>query len=165
LSILTLQDEFGIGISLYFRQLAVLFGVVLLCALISLGAVTSNLSFNKNSSLRFYLKGSVVGADRSDLSFMKQGLTDIIITILLSVFAVLSTWIETRAIETIDTSQLTAQDYAVCVQNPPISISDPDDYYKHFKQFGDVVFVTIAKNNGPLLKSITLKKEAEVKRE
>lgn len=41
-----------------------------------------------------------------------------------------------------------------CLQD----VYDPDDYQKFFSQFGEVVFVTIAKNNGDLLRAITAKK-------
>ena len=40
-------------------------------------------------------------------------------------------------------------------------MSDPDLYMRHFRQFGDVVLVTIVKNNGDLLKLISQKKVCE----
>ena len=46
---------------------------------------------------------------------------------------------------------LRAEDYAVMVENPPSDGSDPDEWKKHFEQFGEVAYVTVAKADGPLV--------------
>lgn len=87
-------DEFGIGISLYFKTLKVLFVVLLSCALINLVAVYENKKFNLNANeaealnaltgnqynlkaTATYLLGSVYGAERNDLKLAKQVAADI----------------------------------------------------------------------------------------
>jgi uncharacterized membrane protein YbjE (DUF340 family) len=82
-------DEFGIGISLYFKTLKVLFVVLLLCALINLVSIYENEKFNLNrdeaellnastndkyhlKATATYLLGSVYGAERGDLKLYKQ---------------------------------------------------------------------------------------------
>jgi hypothetical protein len=42
-------------------------------------------------------------------------------------------------------------DYSVQVHNPPSDASDPDEWFDFFKQFGKVCYVTVAKNDGPLV--------------
>lgn len=114
-------DEFGIGIALYFRQLIFLFIMLSACALVSLSTIRNNLDFNgDDNDIPFYLKGSALGASRADLSFKNQGLTDVIVCALLVVFAIVAKVAEDRAIEVIDVSQQTAQDYSVCITNPPV---------------------------------------------
>ena len=87
-------DEFGIGISLYFKTLRVLFVVLLACALINLVAIYENKEFNLSEdeaealnaitggqydlkATATYLLGSVYGADRKDLKLAKQVAADI----------------------------------------------------------------------------------------
>jgi len=88
-------DEFGIGVSLYFRTLKSMFIVLLFCALINLVAIYENMSFNLDQSdVDFYnalvpnnnfglvptpdfLLGSVYGAQRNNLYFAKQCAADL----------------------------------------------------------------------------------------
>lgn len=42
------------------------------------------------------------------------------------------------------------------VENPGAENSDPDDWAEFFGQFGHVTFVTVAKDNGPLLKACVI---------
>lgn len=81
-------DEFGIGISLYFKTVKALFIVLLCCSLICLVAMYENFKFNNridgntpsytgNRTVDPWLGGSAFGATRDDLKFDKQGASDI----------------------------------------------------------------------------------------
>ena len=54
--------------------------------------------------------------------------------------------------EELDESVQTAQDYAIMVDDPYPDDYDPDAWQAFFSQFGWVTFVTIAFDNGELLK-------------
>jgi hypothetical protein len=43
-------------------------------------------------------------------------------------------------------------DYTVCIHRPPKQITDPNVYHDLFKEYGEIVFVTICLDNGALLK-------------
>ena len=146
-------DEFGIGVSLYFRQCGILGVVIALCAFVNYNTLSQNSYFNPEGT-DITLQGSVLGAGPDDLSFRNQGTADILTCAILAVFVLLLHRIEEKNIEDIDLSQQTPQDYSLRVSMLPHHVSDPDMYHKFFSKWGDVVFVTVAKNNGPLLKAI-----------
>lgn len=50
---------------------------------------------------------------------------------------------------------------SVVVTDPLRSVKDPDTYRQYFSRFGEVVAVTIALNNGPLMKLMAAKFKAE----
>jgi hypothetical protein len=66
-----------------------------------------------------------------------------------------------RVVTKIDISQQTTQDYSVIINNPPHNCTDPEEYRKFFSRYGDVVFVTIALNNGDLLTTLAERKAAQ----
>ena len=72
--------------------------------------------------------GSVYGVIRSDLKFYRQGMSDIVVTIILVIVALTGYQFERIAVRRIDEQQLTTKDYAVVVRNPPEHITDPDVY-------------------------------------
>ena len=139
-------DEFGTGVSLYFKSLKTLAVVFLLCAFISLVAVYENMEhqYGKEASLDevdvplfdnstrqdletpVRMLGSVYGVIRSDLKFNKQGMTDIAVTIVLVLVAFFGYQFERLAVRRIDEQQLTTKDYTVVVRNPPPHVTDPD---------------------------------------
>jgi hypothetical protein len=61
----------------------------------------------------------------------------------------------------LDESVQTAQDYAICVDDPGEDDLNPDEWQEFFQQFGHVTFVTIALNNGELLKLMVEKRAYE----
>lgn len=63
---------------------------------------------------------------RSDLKFYKQGMSDIVVTIILVIVALTGYQFERVAVRRIDEQQLTTKDYSVVVRNPPEHITDPD---------------------------------------
>ena len=156
-------DEFGIGISLYFRQLILLFFIILVCACVNLHTITTNKDIinSRMKDTPGTLLGSVYGATREDLSFSRQGLSDIITMAILIVFILCLKKFEEKNVEDIDLSQQTTQDYAIRVTNLPDKLNDPDEYRDFFKKWGDVVFVSLAPDNGELLKSLADMRELE----
>jgi len=165
-------NEFGIGISLYFKTMKTLFVVVLICSLISLIAIDENAKSNPDENIPSgcatddgciqdtpsFLIGSVYGATRESLKIAKQGAADITVCVFLTIFALAASFLEGDAIETADAAQQTIQDYSVVIKNPPGEVFDPQVYYDKFKRFGDIVFVTVAKRNGALLQALANKK-------
>jgi hypothetical protein len=153
-------NEFGIGISLYFKTLKALFIVLLICALISLVSIGHNSDFNPDDTPTMLI-GSALGATRDALKMSNQGASDIACCIVIVIFAVIARYIEKESVEAIDVSQQTAQDYSVCITNPPENALTPDEYYNFFAQFGEVVLITVAIDNGELIKKIADRKVSE----
>lgn len=172
-------DEFGIGISLYFKTVKVLFVLFTFMALICLISMYENKKSNPTADdVDFYkllgmtidetpvqLIGSVYGATRDSLKSEKQGAADIVCIVIMLLFLFAAPWLEHRAVERIDVAQQTTQDYSVCVMNPPETVTDTKAYQKHFSRFGEVVLVTIVKNNGALITELALKKALKSKLE
>ena len=65
------MNEFGIGVSLYFKTLKLLFIVMFLCAFISLAAIQRNTKHTPDDA-GDYLIGSAYGATRDDLKFIPR---------------------------------------------------------------------------------------------
>lgn len=153
-------SEFGIGIGLYFQTVKALCVVLLICSVFSLIALTYNSKFNPDDTL-FQLEGSVYGATRADLKLNHQGLSDIMVCIVICAFTILSHSMEKKIVTKIDISQQTTQDYSVICTNPPLNCLDMDVYYKFFSEFGEVVLLSLATSNGELLKALADRKAVE----
>ncbi|CAM9237274.1 unnamed protein product, partial [Ectocarpus fasciculatus] len=157
-------DEFGAGVSLYFKSLKVLAAIFLVRLFACLVCYCESQYHVLQSCFIFLFRttvGSVYGVIRSDLKFYKQGMSDIVVTIILVIVALTGYQFERVAVRRIDEQQLTTKDYSVVVRNPPEHITDPDVYHRHFSQFGEVVFVTIVKNNGELVRKIGMLKDTQ----
>ncbi|CBJ28310.1 conserved unknown protein [Ectocarpus siliculosus] len=102
---------------------------------------------------------------RDDLSLYRNGVPDLIVTLMLVLFAMASRKAESVAVESIDTAQQTPQDYSVCIHSPPRApgLSDPDTYYEKFRVHGEIAFITICLRNGTLLKTVAKKRVLEHK--
>jgi hypothetical protein len=154
--------EFGVGISLYFKTLKLLFVVLAICAAIMSVPIRANKKFNPPDGLtKSSLLGSTLGATPESLSYAGQGTPDIVITFIFLIIALSSGYLQSYFVGKVDKDNLTTSDYSVQVDNPPYTISDPDEYYRHFSAFGDVVLVTIAMNNGDLISTMAEKKVYE----
>mmetsp|Transcript_22556 Transcript_22556/g.32971 ORF Transcript_22556/g.32971 Transcript_22556/m.32971 type:complete len:978 (-) Transcript_22556:237-3170(-) len=170
-------DEFGVGVSLYFRTLKAFCIVFLICGCVSLLAVDANRvnqvqkshsgpaeepncdgTYSPDVETPMRMTGSVYGVTREDLKFNRQGVADIVTCVLTTLVALVANYIEKSEVEKIDEAQQTTSDYSVVVENPPTTRSEPRDYYEFFSQFGQVVLVTVAKKNGQLLRAIARKK-------
>jgi len=155
-------DEFGIGISLYFRQLLLLFVVLFLCSLANINSLLSNSLFSPTNGRFSLIYGSVYGAERNDLSLRSQGINDLMTCTILFLFTLLLKRFERKNVELIDTSQQTPKDYTVRVRNLPKSVTT-EMLHNHFIKYGDIVFVSTALGNGELLKILRKSREINFK--
>jgi len=156
-------DEFGLGISLYFRQSVVMSGLFFLCGLASVPSIWHNTTYGNNAGTDFFALSSAAGAERKNLSFEFTAMTDFAVVILLVLFALVSRHVSGTIYARVEEVQQTAQDYSVCVLNPPPDLLDPNVYHAFFSNYGDVCGVTIAMNNGGLLTAVAAKKEIETR--
>lgn len=178
-------DEFGIGVSLYFRQLAFLSLVFLGAGMIYIPTMWHNYRHVNLPGTPVLLLGSSLGAERGDLSWMFHGVVDLAVCAFLLCFAVASKKVEDAAAAAIDNAQQTTQDYAVEVLNAPRqskvraasvcfggddrpmqtdaiptpTTQDPEAFASYFRRWGDVVFVTVALDNGRLLRLLRRRRE------
>ncbi|CAM9142103.1 unnamed protein product [Hapterophycus canaliculatus] len=158
------MDEFGIGVGLYYRQL-LFFGIVIMfCAVVYIPSMVHNAGFN-SSDTPIILTGTAHNASREDLSLNYNGVPDLIVTLMLVLFALAARKAEKVAVESIDTAQQTPQDYTVCIHSPPRApgLSDPDTYHEKFRCHGEIAFITICLQNGTLLKTVAKKRVIEHK--
>ena len=119
--------EFGVGVSLYFKTLKVFVVTFLVCALVSLIAIQANLSNNPDNT-ETRLQGSAYGTTRADLKMGTQGISDVVVTLILMLICIAAGYAQQYGVEKIDKDHLTPSDYSVMVSNPPPTISDPDQY-------------------------------------
>lgn len=145
---------------MYFRQLLLLFFVVGICACVNLSTISKNSEYNPEGTFGTLI-GSVYGLTREQLKYSNQGQADIITCVILGTFVFALKYFESKNIEQIDLAQQTPQDYAVRVTRVPKHVKNPDAYYGFFKKWGDVVFVSVALNNGPLLKKMADSREMD----
>ena len=162
-------DSFGVGISLYFRQLLALFAVAALCALILLTSglynantcdsdkITSD-EVDKGGRDLDYRQGgtstgSAAGCLRTDLSGARNVAPDIAVCVIMLVAALIADKMRSRAKSHVDENAQTASDYTIVIRNPPRHIIDPENYRSFFEEHVNdaVVCVTIAKDNGLLM--------------
>ena len=166
-------DSFGVGISLYFRQLLALFAVAALCALILLTSGLYNAStcdsdeiedesidkggrdlvYTQTASGMYMAKGSAAGCLRTDLSGARNVAPDIAVCVIMLLAALIADKMRSRAKSHVDENAQTASDYTIVIRNPPRHIIDPENYRSFFEEHVNdaVVCVTIAKDNGLLM--------------
>lgn len=71
------------------------------------------------------------------------------------------TWLsmyQTKRVEIIDVGEQTAQDYSIVVHDPNPDAVDPEEWRQFFTRFGHVTYVTVALNNGELLRHLAVKR-------
>ena len=71
--------------------------------------------------------------------------------VVLTIFLFIAANLETKSIEHTELNIQTTSDYAVVMLNPPVDVTDPEEYHKYFAQFGDVVYISVTLRNGALL--------------
>ena len=162
-------DSFGLGVSLYFRQLAWIFCVVFVCAMILCPSTTHNASachhgddvttkpaYANTGLARGTASGCVVG----DLSVGLNVAPDVVVVVVILLAALTSTFLQSTFSKRIEGNLQTPSDYSVVVANPPAHVLDPDRYRDFFaKIFGDdVVCVTVSKDNGRVLQLLARRK-------
>jgi len=152
-------DSFGIGVSLYFRQLLAMTFIVGICAAILTPSVNHNRRNCDHDAVRGPFRntglsrGSAAGCFADDLSVGQNVGPDIAVCVIILVAAILADYIRSVSTKRIDDNQQTPSDYTVMIRNPPSHIVDPDKYRDFFKnQFDDdIVLVTMSKDNGELM--------------
>uniref|UniRef100_A0A7S1FN12 CSC1/OSCA1-like cytosolic domain-containing protein n=1 Tax=Corethron hystrix TaxID=216773 RepID=A0A7S1FN12_9STRA len=157
-------DEFGVGVSLYFRQLILLFCVLFLCSLANINSIQSNSLFNppKADGKISFLYGSVLGASRNDLSLRRQGSSDLFTCAILLLFTLMLNRFEKKNVEEIDVSQQTPKDYTVRIKNLPRCVTTKM-LHDQFNKYGDIVLISIAVGNGDLLTTLRNLREINFK--
>eukprot|EP00611_Tribonema_gayanum_P002873 TRINITY_DN121_c1_g1_i4.p1 TRINITY_DN121_c1_g1~~TRINITY_DN121_c1_g1_i4.p1 ORF type:complete len:1018 (-),score=374.78 TRINITY_DN121_c1_g1_i4:750-3803(-) len=154
-------DEFGVGLSLYFKQLLLVALILAACVLIYSPTIWWNVTFvnedNEQPHPDFLLRGTSVGADQASLSMKYNAAPDFAVVLLLVACLGVAKKMQDKAAEAIDEAQQTPQDYTVCIEHPPPHVIDPDVYYEHFKKYGDIVFITVCLDNGALMEKVTRK--------
>jgi hypothetical protein len=167
------MKEFGIGISTFFlieHGYAILLTLGFFVVIPSISYFGRSAYSNSQPGTVFYLKGSGVCTDRSEVTVWHpisgQNITEIkthcnltklqayLNMSAISFFAVAMVFFwryVTKQIEVIDEGAQTAQDYSIIVQDPDADAHNPDEWEQFFSQFGEVASVTVALGNGQLL--------------
>uniref|UniRef100_A0A7S3K5C6 WW domain-containing protein n=1 Tax=Aureoumbra lagunensis TaxID=44058 RepID=A0A7S3K5C6_9STRA len=158
------MDTFGLGISLYFRQLLFFVVVSLTAAIILIAATSHNADVcrhsgtGKNEKNKGLVIGSAAGCFPKDLRVGDNVVPDLLVCLCILIVTLLANRLEALVETRIDLSQQTPSDYSVQVLNPPEYVDNPDSYYEFFSDFfqngqnrEDVVAVTMSKDNGALI--------------
>jgi hypothetical protein len=109
------------------------------------------------------VKGSAAGIDATYK--FEAVIPDCVACLMMVIFCLSFRYYRKKMVTAIDLQQQTAQDYSVRVHNPPRDADNADEWHEFFKQFGDVVNITICKNNGSLLRALAEAKLVEQKLE
>merc|ERR1711871_775833 len=120
--------DFGVGISLYFKNLLfmayMLFGASLL-------ALPISITYNQSSNLAWQLQGSYVDSENLSIG---AGITDLGICALLTLFLVLADEKEKKLIAKIDAGVQTPADYTLVLKNaPPLNEVSLGEWRKYFE--------------------------------
>jgi len=169
--------EFGLGVAMYFATLQLLCVTFFCCAMMQ----TQAISYYKSpaySDGQEGVPGMLVGSaictrtqmvcldfecnyvDSKNLCHMGQvqAWMDLSMTILLFILIAIVSVIMNQLSAKLDESIQTAQDYSILVDDPGPEDTDPQLWADFFGQFGHVTFVTIALDNGPLLKAMAARR-------
>ena len=90
---------------------------------------------------------------------LEQGYADLVIAAAFLLFNIYMGFKHAKITTKADEAEQTAQDYAIMVNDPNPDATDPDEWHKFFKQFGHVSYVTVAINNGKLLRLLSRRKQ------
>jgi len=171
--------EFGLGVAMYFQTLQLLCVTFFLCGMFQTQAISyyksdkyshRQVAEADGTPVPGMLRGSAVctvqetvclNEDCTDIGQRnlcmmgaRQAFFDITMTIaLLVLFSAVAT-VQNQVSAALDESIQTAQDYSIIVDDPGPNDGDPEVWRKFFGQFGHPTFITIAKDNGPLLRAI-----------
>ncbi|KAJ1451729.1 hypothetical protein M885DRAFT_529166 [Pelagophyceae sp. CCMP2097] len=152
-------DSFGVGVSMYFRQLVYLFATILTCALVLLVSQVYNARRCTHDALKpaydnaGLVFGSAAGCYPRDLSVSHNLIPDIIVCGIIVAFMLAANSLQATFEARIDDARQTPSDYSIVVSNPPEHVLDPEAYRSFFagEWQDDVVAVTLSKNNGEVL--------------
>jgi len=123
--------DYGVGISLYFKNLVFLCYMLFGAFLITIPIIISN-AMNQSSSLDFQLRGSYVSSE--SLNIM-AGVTDIVVCALLALVLTLADEKEKQIIAKIDAGVQTPADYTLVLKGaPPVSEVSIGEWRKYFEE-------------------------------
>lgn len=162
--------DFGLGVAMYFQTLQLLACAFMVCGILQANTIQFYKSQNYSDGqpgVPFMLKGSAVCTrhamvcldkdcteiGKSNLCQMSQTQAnlDIANTLMFFIMFAIVGMVQNHVSARLDEAMQTASDYSVIVEDPEDNDTDPEEWRKFFSQFGHVTFVTVAKNNGPLL--------------
>ena len=172
--------HFGIGIGIYFSQLVVLAIVSFICGMIMLtGAYEyqktdfgdphkpvpfSAVCYETNVTATIGCDGNDDGNSSCIITYrpncdLQLGtvIADYFMCIIFVIVFFASKFVEQRIEEKLDETVQTSQDYSVEVLDPNDDADDPDEWYRFFKQFGTVRYITIIRRNS-MLTDLIMKK-------
>jgi len=172
--------DFGLGIAMYFQTLQILCVTCFLCGLFQIQAINyySSPKYSAGQPLvKGMLKGSAICTEQhwvctnGNCSHTRiantchmgeaQAKLDLTMSVFLFIGVGVLAIMQNKVSAELDESVQTAQDYAISVDDPGEEDLDPDEWREFFQQFGHVTFVTIAINNGDLLKLLVEKRILE----
>ena len=165
-------DSFGLGVSLYFRQVAWIWCLVVVCALVLSPATAHNAgvceshdtgdgsSRNHKYENSGLAGGSAAGCVRDDLAISWNVAPDLAVCLIILVGALTANMLNDVYTRRTEENLQTPSDYSLIIHNPPAHVVDPDAYREFFsKTWGDdIVAVTITKDNGGLLQLLATRK-------
>eukprot|EP00614_Pseudopedinella_elastica_P017373 CAMPEP_0172652536 /NCGR_PEP_ID=MMETSP1068-20121228/243367_1 /TAXON_ID=35684 /ORGANISM="Pseudopedinella elastica, Strain CCMP716" /LENGTH=475 /DNA_ID=CAMNT_0013466947 /DNA_START=68 /DNA_END=1492 /DNA_ORIENTATION=- len=166
--------EFGLGVAMYFQTLQLLTVTFFVCGLFNCQAInyySSQKYSDGQPGVPGLLKGSAIctrqdivcldrecndiGVKNLCLAGATQAWFDLSMTLCLLGLMAVVTLVQDNVSAALDESIQTAQDYSVIIDDPGPEDSDPQEWFDFVAQFGHATFVTVAKNNGPLLKALS----------
>jgi hypothetical protein len=169
--------DFGLGVAMYFQTLQILCATCFLCGLFMIQAITFYKSEKYSAGqpeVKGMLKGSAICTEKhwvctngnctetriANMCHMgeMQAKLDLSMSIFLFVGLGMLAYLQNKVSADLDESVQTAQDYAIVVDDPGPDDMNPDEWQEFFQQFGHVTFVTIALDNGELLKLLVEKR-------
>jgi len=83
-----------------------------------------------------------------------QAYYDLTMTALFLIQVMVTACVQNKVSNKLDESIQTARDYSILVDDPGPNDTDPEEWRTFFSQFGHVTFVTVALDNGPLIKAL-----------
>jgi hypothetical protein len=171
--------DFGLGIGLYFSTLIGLAGLFFLCGIIQAWTIhyysSDDYSHGQQDDLPFLLKGSAICHSTETVCVWNgsscdykprnncpldigQASADFTMVIVLFVFLAFLGFTQDAMAERMDVSEQTAQDYSIIVEDPDEDATDPDEWREFFSTYGHVTYVTVCKNDGPLIEALATKR-------
>ena len=158
--------QFGLGLGVYFTQLAILFVVMLFLALLLTPFLISYRGKGDSGWPAAVCNSIIVNAtincpnnafsctanyrSNCDLTYTDI-ITDLTMCILLLFVPLLIWYIENKVIKNLDECIQTAQDYSIKVDNPNDICDDADEWASYFSRFGKVRYITLLRQNRSLI--------------
>ena len=149
--------------ALYYRSLWYWSSSIVVCALLTLPALIKNMAAQPKG-VPIALKGTSFGLGRHQLGMFEDATCGFMVCFALLFTVVAMRQSMKRDSKEVDDSMYTTKDYSVEVRNPSPKLACPDQYRTFFsKMFGPVKAVTIALDNGDLLRQLSERRYEQTK--